>query len=116
VRWELELLAELGFGLDLASCAATGAAADLAFVSPKTGRAVSSTAGLPYAEKLLPLPGFLLEDRAARREEIAAGLRLTGYFLDRHVFAAQGRALPPARQRFVDRMNLVPTTSGPSPL
>ena len=107
VRWELALLAELGFGLDLAACAATGAVEDLAYVSPRSGRAVSREAGAPYAEKLLPLPPFLArpEDEArASPADIVAGLRLTGWFLEKHVFGGQGGRMPPARERFIDRL------------
>ena len=116
VRWEVELLTELGFGLDLATCAVTGGTADLAFVSPKTGRAVSRDAAAPYEAKLLKLPPFLVGDKPAEAADIADGLTLTGYFLDRHVFAPQTRELPPARQRFVDRMRVFPTISGLSSL
>lgn len=101
VRWELGLLTELGYGLDLSRCAATGSNDDLAFVSPRTGRAVSLSAGEPYRDKLLAMPPFLGVDRAGTAEEIAAGLDLTGHFLDRWVFAAIGKALPPARARLV---------------
>jgi DNA repair protein RecO (recombination protein O) len=105
VRWELALLADLGFGLDLSTCAATGTNDDLAFVSPKSGRAVSASAGEPYRDRLLALPDFLLK---AQREpgvgEIAAGLALTGYFLDRHVLGPHGKSLPLARGRLLDRL------------
>ena len=88
-RWELTLLAELGYGLDLTACAATGSSQDLAYVSPRSGRAVSRQAGAPYHDKLLPLPGFLtLEGAAAQPGDFADALRMTGYFLER-------RALPP---------------------
>jgi DNA repair protein RecO (recombination protein O) len=116
VRWEIDLLAELGFGLDLTSCAVTGATQDLAFVSPRTGRAVSRAAGAPYEEKLLKLPPFLLAAVLAEPAEIVDGLALAGHFLERHVFAPEGRALPPARQRFLDRMRVSPTISGTSRL
>jgi DNA repair protein RecO (recombination protein O) len=116
VVWECDLLAGLGFGLDLARCAATGARDDLAYVSPRSGRAVSRTAGAPYHEKLLPLPGFLWRDTPASleepvsREEIVAGLALTGYFLMHHVLSPHGGKLPDARQRFADRMRRAATT------
>ena len=98
VRWEAGLLDALGFGLDLNQCAATGATADLIYVSPRTGRAVSRDGGADYAGRLLALPGFMLSstkapDLAATR----AGLLLTGHFLAERVFAPQGRELPPAR-------------------
>jgi DNA repair protein RecO (recombination protein O) len=104
VGWERDLLAALGFGLDLSRCAATGTTADLIYVSPRTGRAVSRGAGEPYHDKLLPLPGFLWRDSPAEPTEIAAGLALTGYFLEHHLLAPQGRGLPEPRQRFCDRM------------
>jgi DNA repair protein RecO (recombination protein O) len=105
VRLELGLLQELGFGLDLEKCAATGTTEDLAFVSPKTGRAVSRTAAEPYAGKLLPLPAFLSTggvpaDDAALRQ----GLDLTGYFLERHVFWPHNKPLPPARARLIESL------------
>ncbi len=104
VRWELGLLAELGFGLDLARCAVTGSGGDLAFVSPRTGRAVSRAAAEPYAGRLLRLPGFLAGRGPGGREDLAAGLALTGHFLERHVFAPAHRPPPPARLRFADRL------------
>jgi DNA repair protein RecO (recombination protein O) len=102
-RFELRLLAELGFGLDLAQCAATGATADLAYVSPKSARAVSRAAGEPWRDKLLALPAFLGEggtgtpSAAALRE----GFALTGFFLARHVFEPRGETLPQAREQFI---------------
>jgi DNA repair protein RecO (recombination protein O) len=112
VTWELGLLAELGFGLDLARCAATGATTDLVYVSPKSAQAVSREAGMPYRDKLLRLPAFLRDPTAsAESADIADGLTLTGYFLKRHIFAPLDRKLPPARTRFVDRMGLVATIS-----
>lgn len=112
VRWELGLLEVLGFGLDLGSCAATGRNDDLAYVSPKTGRAVSLAAGEPYRDRLLPLPGFLIGRGAADAAAVRDGLRLTGWFLDRHVFAPHSRRMPPARERFVERFSRTGTTSG----
>ena len=111
VRWELALLAALGFGLDLSRCAATGETADLAYVSPKTGRAVSRAAGQGYHDRLLPLPLFLI-DAAATPDaaDLLSGLRLTGYFLDRHVLhgpQAKGTATDrrlEARGRFLERL------------
>jgi DNA repair protein RecO (recombination protein O) len=99
VRWELELLAELGFGLDLSCCAVTGTTGDLAYVSPRSGRAVSVVAGAPWQDRLLRLPTFLIDATAENAEAIADGLALTGHFLLRHVYAEQGRPLPPARTR-----------------
>lgn len=104
VGWERDLLAALGFGLDLTRCAVTGDTGDLAYVSPRTGRAVSRAAGRPYHDKLLPLPDFLWRDTAADDTQIALGLRLTGHFLLHHVLLPQGRALPPARARLAERM------------
>ncbi len=104
VHWELALLRELGFGLDLSACAATGVTEELCWVSPKSGRAVSRQAGEPWRTKLLPLPAFLLAGGEGRAEDLLAGLALTGYFLDRHVMAAHGLSLPAARSRLVDRL------------
>lgn len=106
VRWELELLNQLGFGLDLASCAATGAEQDLAFVSPKSGRAVSTDAGRPYRDKLLRLPRFLVAAgvEAPTPQDILAGFALTGHFLQSHVFAPRGLAMPEPRERLVAAM------------
>jgi DNA repair protein RecO (recombination protein O) len=104
VIWECELLAALGYGLDLSCCAVTGTTDDLVYVSPRTGRAVSREAGREYRDKLLPLPGFLVRDGAAEPRAVVAGLTLTGYFLDRHLMQPQGRTLPETRERLVERM------------
>ncbi len=105
VRFEAGLLQELGFGLDLARCAVTGSADDLIYVSPRTGRAVSAAAGEAYRDKLLVLPPFMLSSQfGLNAGDIGAGLALTGHFLDRCVFAALNRPLPPARQRLLDRL------------
>jgi DNA repair protein RecO (recombination protein O) len=109
VLWECALLAALGFGLDLGRCAATGTNQDLAYVSPRTGRAVSREAGLPYRDKLLPLPGFLWRDAPAAPDDIAAGLALTRHFLLHHLFEAQGGRLPEARERLAARMRREPS-------
>ncbi len=103
VRWELGLLDELGFGLDLSQCAATGTRDDLVYVSPKSGRAVSAGAGEPYAPKLLALPTFLTgrSGLSATRAEIVSGFEMTGFFLQRHVFDARGGSMPTARERLV---------------
>ncbi len=103
VRWEIGLLAELGYGLVLDKCAATGRNDQLAWVSPKTGRAVSLSAGEPYRDRLLSLPGFLIDGAEASDADIAAGLKLTGHFLESHLFHPFGRQLPAARQRLADR-------------
>jgi DNA repair protein RecO (recombination protein O) len=102
VRYEHRLLAELGFGLDLASCAATGATSDLVYVSPKSAQAVSRGAGLPWAARLLPLPGFLIGAALADAAAIHDGLKLTGFFLRRDVLG--GRDIWPARDRFIARL------------
>jgi DNA repair protein RecO (recombination protein O) len=101
-RFELVFLAELGFGLDLASCAVTGQTADLVYVSPRSGRAVSRAAGEAYRDKLMRLPIFLrAEAERASAVDLADAFALTGFFLDRHAFAPRGLALPDARARFV---------------
>lgn len=108
VAWECSLLASLGFGLDLSCCAATGITTDLAYVSPRSGRAVSREAGLPYHEKLLALPDFLWRDAHADAAQLAAGLRLTEHFLVHHVLSPHGRDLPPARARLNARLRQIP--------
>lgn len=122
VRWEVELLQELGFGLDLSVCAVTGLADNLTHVSPRTGRAVSREAALPYAGRLLPLPAFL--GGAAPAEgaptgedgvppgDIAAGFALTGHFITRHLLEPRRLKMPPARSRLVSRFLAQPGTSG----
>jgi DNA repair protein RecO (recombination protein O) len=105
VRFEAGLLQELGFGLDLSKCAATGTTDDLIYVSPRTGRAVSRDAGAPYADRLLALPPFLLSaQHGLDAGDIGAGLDLTGHFLEAFVFAAMNRPLPPARVWLTDRL------------
>jgi DNA repair protein RecO (recombination protein O) len=112
-RFELQLLAELGFGLDLSACAATGDLRDLVYVSPKSGRAVSRAAGEPWRERLLALPAFLsdegfgdegLAEAGAAHpsaEELDAAFALTGFFLERHVYRPRNEALPEARRHFI---------------
>jgi DNA repair protein RecO (recombination protein O) len=103
VRWELALLEELGFGLDLASCAATGTTADLVYVSPKSGRAVSGEAGEPYKDRLLALPAFL-RGRATgpvTEEDVRAGFALTGHFLDARVLRPRDFPMPDTRARLL---------------
>jgi DNA repair protein RecO (recombination protein O) len=108
VEWEIALLEELGFGLDLSSCAATGATEDLVYVSPRSGQAVSEAAGAPYREKLLPLPGFLRRVEARPEpQEVLDGLRLAGFFLEQRVFAPHQHKLPAARSRYVDALTKV---------
>jgi DNA repair protein RecO (recombination protein O) len=104
VRFELALLAELGFGLDLARCAVTGTSEDLVYVSPASGRAVSRGGAGVYADRLLALPPFLLGRAPADAAQLTAGLRLTGAFLRRHLFDASERAMPEARDRLLARL------------
>lgn len=105
VRFELGLLDDLGFGLDLTRCAVSGATARLTWVSPRTGRAVSMEAGLPYADRLLTLPPFLLASaHGLRPGDIGDGFRLTGHFLEMHVFHPADKPLPPARERLVEKL------------
>lgn len=104
VRFEVLLLAELGFALDLEHCAVTGLAGDLAYVSPRTGRAVSRAAAGALAPRLLPLPGFLTGQGEATDEAIAQGLRLAGHFLSRHILEPMDKAMPAARERLQARL------------
>lgn len=101
-RFELAVLDDLGYGLDLASCAATGTTIDLTHVSPKTGRAVSRTAAQPYLDRLLPLPSFLTTRGNAGPDDIADALRLTGHFLDAQVWGPRDIATSPTRQSLID--------------
>ena len=104
VRYELLVLAELGFGLDLEQCAVTGSNDSLVAVSPKSGRAVSAAEAEPYAGKLLPLPAFVREGGTASWNEIAQGLALTGHFLMRDLITERSRPLADVRTRLVDRL------------
>jgi len=101
VRWEMGVLDALGFGLDLSRCAATGRTHDLHYVSPRSGRAVSAEAGGPYRDRLFRLPGFLAgaRDTPIDRNDIEAGLRLTGFFLLERVLGPHQRQIPAARSR-----------------
>ncbi|WP_349360444.1 DNA repair protein RecO [Stappia sp.] len=119
VHFELQVLADLGFGLDLSECAATGTTDDLVYVSPKSGRAVSRSAGLPYHDRMLPLPAFLNEaSRASGRSSagdvdpatLADAFRLTGFFLNRHVYEPRGLAPSPARDGFIEAVRRALTT------
>lgn len=103
VRFELAVLNDLGFGLDLTECAATGVREHLEYVSPKSGRAVSREAGLPYRDKLFRLPDFLKEGsrEAASHETLAEAFRMTRYFLDRHVYEPRGLEPGTARDGFI---------------
>lgn len=110
ITWEIGVLKALGYGMDLSCCALSGATNGLAYISPRTGRAVTAEAAAPYIEKLLPLPGFLCGASNWDNEAILQGLELTGHFLSRHVFAhPQSRRLVPvdgtlpfARQRLAE--------------
>ena len=105
VRWELGLLSALGFGLDLEECAISGANDGLTHVSPKTGRAVRGSEAEQYLDRLLALPDFLMRPAAAVKPgDIAAGLKLTGHFLENRLFAAVHRGVPPERERLVVRL------------
>lgn len=106
IRWEIGLLEELGYGLQLDECAATGVASDLCFVSPKSGRAVSEAAGRPYREKLLPLPAFLAQAAASEvarntdfPDQLCQGVQLSGFFIHRDIFVAKGVKPVSARDR-----------------
>jgi DNA repair protein RecO (recombination protein O) len=103
IRFELAVLNDLGFGLDLLQCAATGTREQLEFVSPKSGRAVSRDAGLPYRDKLFRLPEFLKEGsrESADRESLGEAFRLTQYFLNRHVYEPRGLEPGTARDGFI---------------
>ena len=102
LRWELGLLEEMGYGLDLSACAVTGSRDDLAYVSPKSGRAVAREAAGEWEDRLLPLPACLLGQGPAAAGDIADGLRLTGYFLEHRIAPDLGnRPLPEARRRLV---------------
>lgn len=103
VHFELSLLRDLGFGLDLAKCTVTGEKEGLIYVSPRTGRAVCAHAGEPYKEKLLPLPRFLVENcQETPIKDIISGLELSGHFLERFVLTQLNKAIPPARQRLFE--------------
>ncbi len=97
VRWEMGLLDELGFGLDLSKCASTGQTDELIYVSPKSGKAVCRAAGLPYQDRLFGLPEFLKGGSAATLADVKAGFQLTGFFLERHVFEPRNVGVPQAR-------------------
>lgn len=102
-RWELGLLAELGFGLSLDRCAATGATENLVYVSPKSASAVSAEAGAPYGDRMLPLPAFL-RDAAANASLMDAleALRTTGHFIETRILHMAGKELPEARKKVAD--------------
>ena len=106
VRWELALLDELGFGLDLSQCASTGANDQLIYVSPKSGRAVSASAGEPYRDRMLSLPQFLTKHRrgSVTTQDVVEGLALTGHFLETRVLLPRGQTLPEARARIIGQI------------
>ncbi len=102
-RYEMALLEEIGFGLDLSCCAATGVVDELEYVSPRSGRAVSRAAAQPYLDKMFVLPQFLLDPSAdASDDDVQKAMVLTGHFLERRVYLPNGMKMPPARQRLVD--------------
>ncbi len=103
VRFEAGLLQDLGFGLDLSQCAATGSNDRLIYVSPRTGRAVSASAGEPYRDKLLTLPAFLTRTRSGHvsDDDVRSGFALTGHFLETRVLLPRGQSLPQPRERLL---------------
>jgi DNA repair protein RecO (recombination protein O) len=107
VRYELLILSELGFGLDLSECAATGARTNLRYVSPKSGRAVSGEGAGEYIDRLLPLPPFLLGSGAAEWADVFDGLRITGHFLARDLLIERQADVLAARERLVERLRRV---------
>ena len=116
VRWELGLLAELGFGLDLERCAASGEVSGLSHVSPRTGRAVSAACAAPYKDRLFRLPGFLVPGRGLPATndpagDILAGLELSGHFIERHVLEPHRLKIPAARTRLIERFTRAATIS-----
>ena len=104
-RFEMALLEEIGFGLDLSCCAATGVIEQLEYVSPRSGRAVSRDAAQPYLDKMFMLPQFLLDPSAgASNDDVQKAMELTGHFLERRVYLPNGLKMPPARQRLMDML------------
>ena len=103
VRFEAQLLSELGFGLDLTRCAATGHTEQLTHVSPKSGRAVSAQAAMPYHNRLMPLPAFMIDSTVTRvsTTELEQGFALTGYFMRRHVYEPRGMVEPQERASLI---------------
>ena len=116
-RFELLILDELGFGLDLSQCAATGVRADLAYVSPRSGRAVSREAGSPWHDKMLILPDFLAAGPIRRADPpgLDSAFRLTGFFLTRHVYEPRGISEPEARGSFLAALRKVARDPEPAP-
>lgn len=110
IQWEAGLLSAMGYGLDLSRCAATGVTQNLTHVSPRSGRAVCAEAAEPFLDKLYKLPPFMQpmnmrNDRSITSEDIAAGLRLTGYFLETRVQWGVNRTLPEARERMINLLS-----------
>jgi DNA repair protein RecO (recombination protein O) len=103
-RYELLMLSELGFGLDLSACVATGARDDLAYVGPKSGGAVSRAAGEGYRDRLLALPGFLMEGGTGEWPDLLDGFKLTGFFIERDLLHGRAADVLAARERLIDRM------------
>jgi DNA repair protein RecO (recombination protein O) len=101
IRWEIGLLADLGYGLDMDKCVVTGLTEDLTHLSPRTGRAVCREEAAPYEDKLLELPGFLTGNGSIQPGDVSKGLKLTGYFLERRVLWPTNRQLPEARTRLI---------------
>lgn len=118
LRWELDLLTALGYGLDLAACAVSGAREELAYVSPRTGRAVSTEAAAPYRDRLLVLPrlfgGTGRAEGWSEAQDLLDGLALTGYFLERHIHNDVHIPLPGSRNRYIDRMTRLMASSAGS--
>ncbi len=102
--FEMTLLDELGFGLDLAACALTGESEGLSHVSPRTGRAVTRKAAGKYVDRLLELPAFFRRPGTATPAQVAAGLKLTGHFLDRHIWSLRANSAPPERERLLGEL------------
>ena len=111
IRWEANLLADLGYGIDLSSCAVTGETAGLSFVSPRTGRAVSDSAAGVWRDRLLRLPQFLRAETPADYKDWRDGLRLTGHFLARDAFGHTHRPIPAARQMLQDQLEVLAEAS-----
>lgn len=113
--WELGLLTALGFGLDLSSCASTGQLTDLVFVSPRSGRAVCRAAGAPFAERMLPLPQFLIGEGRPAIGDVREALRMTGYFFENWVCEAfEVEAMPAPRVRLLRLMDKMDMSGGRS--
>jgi len=105
VKWEVGLLKDLGYGLELDACAVTGAVEELTHVSPRTGRAVSAEEAAPYAGKLFPLPGFLRDaPNVPGVKDVLDGFRITGHFIERRLLAPHDKPIPEARSRFLERL------------